>query len=714
MKRGIQRKRQKANFKNIARPYHGEYSSRGHRTKTSWKGVGPGDAFNPNLGYSERLPARRIFYSMCNQAQKFSTNIALSGMPADYKPAIQPQLGPCYTNFPSGIAVHAAIGLTAFLEFKERAGDRILSVHLKAYLEDPTKYDEVWVDKETYKKLAQIVTEKVQTRLLLNDLARYKELSSIEIYRLFGASQQDLRFESLPEILEAIILYGDILPDWKELNLHHVTKILFGKLEEVSAFYLRCLPKAKSHELVDLGKKWVVDICKSLAPHLPFPDGGEETNSRSKMNRLQEEGEGVNIRYGKRKNSSEIRDYITALDEPRAPALFPPQNTIQQALADLTSPPQTGIGEAAKDDNTEESEVVKKTREVLKLFNETLNSSCGKRQNWEDMRSEVVERSLKNASFSKGPIEGNPTDGHSVNIALGNNQEASGEIFDRPVELSDNDILYQDIVSEAEPITQSLKRILYTNMEQVARTQRICPSGTLDAMRMAMGTFSDAVFKRYNIVEEPDRRGRPVLLIACDGSGSLNKDQMAMLKNMTCAWLNATAKSRIEVLAGLYHSGVIRSGMNGPLVQWMYHPRKTPAISRKDAARSLASLPVSGTGVQSDVLSLAFMLEEARKIAKGRVIYLILITDCAWNRSLRTEMSGREEVYNYFQAVYQDLEDKLHTTMVALGVENETGFEDLLDNVIKISQQELTDYVAAADRITSFVATCIREQRRHN
>lgn len=216
------------------------------------------------------------------------------------------------------------------------------------------------------------------------------------------------------------------------------------------------------------------------------------------------------------------------------------------------------------------------------------------------------------------------------------------------------------------------------------------------------------------VVEEPDKRGRPVLLIACDGSGSLNRDQMAMLKNMACAWLMATAKSRIEILAALFHSGEYRKNRSGPLVQWMYHPQKTPAISRKDAARTLVSLPDNGTGAQSDALSLAFMLEEARKIAKGRTIYLVLITDCAWNRSFMNEMSGHEEVYNYFQWAYDELGDKLHTTLVALGVKNKTGFEDLLNKVINISQEELTDYVAAADRISSFVATCIKEQRRHN
>ncbi|BBO80663.1 hypothetical protein DSCO28_12290 [Desulfosarcina ovata subsp. sediminis] len=712
MKRGLKRKFRKKNFQKT-RSYPGEYSFRSDRTKTFWKGVCLGDAFSVNHDVQQRLRAQRMFYTTCHQAQKFAAGIALDGLPHDYRPAIQPQLGPCYTNSPANLAVRAAIGLTAFLEFKHWAGDRLLTVHLKDYLENPAEHDDLWVDAASYKQLAQIVTEKVQTRLLLTDLSRYKDLSAIEIYRLFGASQQDLRFASVPEILEAVILYGDVLPDWKALRLHPVTEILIAKVEAVSAAYLLRLPTAKAHRLVELGRNWVFGICRALAPHLPVPDEQENDAKPSETARLHAEGTGWLPRYRKETEPLDLKGRIPPIDEPRAPTLFAPKSAIQQILAEVASPLRTAASGAAKDDGREPSEEVKKALDIIKQFNETLNLSNGQRQGWEDMRSEIVERSLKNSSFAKGPIEGNPTEGHCVNVPLGIGHDVSGEIFDRPVELSSNDLLYRELVREAEPIAQSLKRILYTNVEQIAQTQRICPSGTLDPMRMAMGLFSEAIFKRYRIVEKPDRRGRPVLLIACDGSGSLNRDQMAMLKTMTCAWLNATAKSRIEVLAGLYHSGQIHKNKYGPLVQWMYHPHKTPAVSRQDAARALVSLPDSGTGSQSDAISLAYMLEEAKKIAKGRVVYLVLMTDCVWNKSLRTEMSGIEEVYTFFQATYQEMEDKLHTTLVALGVEKETGFEDLLDKVIQFSHPELSDYIAAADRITRFVAGCIREQRRH-
>ncbi len=91
-----------------------------------------------------------------------------------------------------------------------------------------------------------------------------------------------------------------------------------------------------------------------------------------------------------------------------------------------------------------------------------------------------------------------------------------------------------------------------------------------------------------------------------------------MLKILTAAWLQSTAKARIQVIAGLYHSGTVRPGLTGPLVGWICHPRRTAATGRIDSIRALVSLPDSGTGVQSDALSLAFMLDRCQGNREGK------------------------------------------------------------------------------------------------
>jgi hypothetical protein len=289
---------------------------------------------------------------------------------------------------------------------------------------------------------------------------------------------------------------------------------------------------------------------------------------------------------------------------------------------------------------------------------------------------------------------------------------AGGEIFDRPVELSDDLAVYERLLAKSQPITEALRRSLYPNIQEVLETQRLRASGSLDPARLALADFSSVIFKHYRIREMSDRRGRPVLVIACDGSGSLNSHQMKMVKILAAGWLNSTAKSDVQVLAGLYHSGQIREGVSGPLVQWIYHPHKTPATSRRDASRSLVSLPNTGTGVQSDALSLAFIMGEARGLARNNMVYLILISDTEWNRSFQTGKDGKEEVYSYFKTAYEEFSGKLHTTLVALGVSGETGFEDMLDKVIAVSDDELGDYVAVAEKIGVYVASCMRERRK--
>ena len=168
----------------------------------------------------------------------------------------------------------------------------------------------------------------------------------------------------------------------------------------------------------------------------------------------------------------------------------------------------------------------------------------------------------------------------------------------------------------------------------------------------------------------------------------------------------------MQILAGFYHSKDGAGNESGPLVQWVYHPFKTVCTSRKDATRAVVSLPGCGTGVQSDVLSIAFMLEEARQLAKGKMIYLILITDCLWNRSLNTEKSGDEEVYSFFQNIYQDPHRRIHTTMVALGSSSK-DFEQLLDKVIVVPPHQLTDYTGVAAQIGTYVASILKERRFH-
>jgi hypothetical protein len=253
--------------------------------------------------------------------------------------------------------------------------------------------------------------------------------------------------------------------------------------------------------------------------------------------------------------------------------------------------------------------------------------------------------------------------------------------------------------------------VLYPNVEPVPETTRLCTGGSLDGGRLPLAEFSSSLFKRTRVQKRPDRRGRPVLLLVCDGSGSLNHHQMWMTKLLAAGWLVSTARTGIQVLAALYNQGPVSRGIAGALIHWIHHPEKSAVLNQREAIRAVAALGDKGSGGQADAPSLQFLLDEALRLSRGRSIYLVLMSDTKWVRSV-----GGETGYAEVRAVLEDhigrLGDRLHVTLVALGVNDDTGFEDVVDAVVRVSDAEITDAAAVAKKIALYVAACMRQQRK--
>jgi len=691
-----------------------EHYYRRIKTKSDWAGVTAADAFKATVDYSVRIPALRMTGRLFLTAQKEAARLAGDDVGSQFAPRVKPQIGLCYSTYPTSLSIIAAIGLTAYLEFEARVSQKGLVATMKEYLENPAEHDRLPdIEPEIYKKIAQITAGLVHSRLLLEDMGRREQLQAVEFYRLFSASQKGVNFRSLTEILAAVVTFGDIFPEWESIeNLHPGTVQMLQLFQATSSAFFDLLPKTRSEELMVLGEHWVKALCLAAVPFLPLRDPTKEppggAGDRYKFLRAMIGAGG--IRQGESVPAGQAlrNSRIPPLGQPATPFLFDPPNPFEDAA---------GMAKAlmAGDKSISNSTGAKPPDETAKMVSELVSSlekASGQQNAWEDMRYDLLEQHLRDKTFQQCPIEGNPTDGHEVKIDLGGKEPAVGEIFDRPLDISSDESSFQQLRAKAAPVTEALRKALYPNIERLPETKRFCASGAMDPTRMAMAVFSDTIFRKYPYREVLDKRGRPVLLIACDGSGSLNRDQMQMVKILSIAWLNATAKSGIQVLAGLYTSGAVRSGLSGPLVQWMYHPQKTPTISRKDAARAIVSLPESGTGCQSDALSLSFMLDEAIHLARGHMIYMIVISDCAWNRSFQQEMNGQEEVQAFFYSAFQLLEKKLHVTLVGLEVQEKTGFESILDKVIRISKEQIANPAVVAAQISNYVAQCLQENRK--
>jgi len=685
------------------------------RTKADWAGVGIGGAFNRNLDYYLRRSGQRQFYRMMRKAQTAAARLAGAATEEELKPLVKPQLTPCYSTFPATPAAHAAVGLTAFLEFKARvAADSLVIGRLEGFLEDPAAADAVDVDPDSYRTVASEAARWVQTRLLMEEIAHGASIPTLEIYRLFSASQENLAFRSLSEIIRCVVLYGDVLPEWGTVLLHPLTRKILEDLTATCHPYFQVLGSAAEENLLRLGELWVRAICHCLAGFLPPPGPDEAEGERTRRELQREVLASAPSKY--------VGKFIEKFPQPGENPRIAPLDGLVPPVVDEPASSSRQIAEAMaavdpdrKDQIQGEKDLAELSMQpalVLAQFEEAIQAAGGQGRSFEDIRSDILERSLRTSPFHDQPIEGNPADGHEVSLELAGGKEASGEIFDQAVELSEDLPGYEKLLEEARPITQALRRCLYPNIEQVPEIRRFRTSGAIDPARLPVAGFASTVFRRFRIRERADRRGQPLLVIACDASGSLSESQMKMVKVLAASWLHATARTGIEVLAGLYHSGRVRGRESGPLVQWIYHPRKTPATSRRDAARALVSLPASGTGVQSDALSLAFIMQEAKALARGRSIYLVLLTDTAWNRSFRTEQSGAEEVRAFFEKAGETYPGRLHSTMVALGVSGVTGLEDLLDAVIRVPEEDLEDFAALAEKIAVYVAGCIRSRSR--
>jgi len=689
------------------------YGNRGYRSKSEWAGISLSDAFKHNLDYFIRLPAQNLFYRRAKAIQFAAASHAGAEMILGYVPDVKPQLGPCYTSYPGGQAAYAALGLTAYLEFQSQASEKILVIPLEEYLNNPAAADDVRVDSRSYRRLAEMVTMTVQRRLLVMDLAGHPELGCIEMYRLFLASQLDTRLHTLKGMLNATILLGDLLPPWSDFELHPLTRTILEKITEINQPYIAEPPSADPDELIQYGEAWVRSTCMSLVDHLPAPEGSDPADRDPSL--LLRPFADRHPDATKIHRHASDKKPIPPLDAPRHPFFLDPSDATK-ALAALIyqSLKRQDKKFHALMSYLDEKTPYKSLMSTLARFSEVVSQSARQANEREDMRSDLLEEALRGAIFEEGPIKGAPADGHVVQVPINEQEGYEGEIFDMPVILESDRGEHEDLLERSRELTEIMRSTLYPNTGTVHVSESLKTSGTLDTTRLPLAGTSDTIFKRYRFVKKADRRGRPTLVIACDGSGSLNIPQMEMLKLLTTAWLESTVKTDIQVLAGLYHSGEVRPGLTGPLVRWIWHPRKTPHVTRADASKCVAALPFTGTGVQSDALSLAFIMDQARQLSAGSMVYLIHITDCCWNRSFESRLPGKEEMRRFYTSLLSEYGNRLHVTMVGLGVEEETGFENLLHKVITFSGHELGEPEKVARSIGQYTASIVRERKRKN
>jgi hypothetical protein len=665
------------------------------RSRSDWAGIHLTDAFKPNLDYFHRIPAERMFYQAARKIQILAA--AESGDIVDgyFQPNVKPQLAPCYTSYPPSLAAHAAIGLTGFLEFQSR------SRSTNALFDHAAEAKRLRVERDSFANMANIVSEVIAVRLLLEDLSRVPSMAAVEMYRLFASCQHSLQFGSVADILRTVILFGDLLPEWDRLKIHSLTRTLLKELTSVSAPFFNALSILDREALFSLGVKWSQDICELLAKYLPQAANGP--SQEKEQNPVTTRSPGW-LKKMKKAGKEKTGNGFPALNDPQPPALFEPLPLDQAIAHSLWG--QRYINPRLP---FHFSHLGIPAGTVLQEFQKVMEQACRQNNHFQDMRFDVLEKILRNSAFQAGPIEGDRIEGQDVYIPFGDQNAIAGQIFDGPLGESSDDRAYRILLEESKPAIEALKRVLYPSRTMALTKERRRTNGALDPARLAYSPFSSTLYQHYKSREQRNKRGVPVVLIACDASGSVNAGEMKMAKILTAAWLISGLRQNVEIVAGVYHSEII-NGVESPLVQWIYHRRKTPATGKKGAVRTLLTLPSVGTGVQSDALSISFMIQEAKLLAKGEMIYLILISDCQWNRSLGVEPTGEKEMCSFFHNLLKDPSRRIHITLAALGSPSRQ-IENMMDKVIFLNYDKQDPGRIAAE-IGAYVASVVKERRK--
>ncbi|MBR9977226.1 MAG: hypothetical protein KFH87_03975 [Bacteroidetes bacterium] len=654
------------------------------RSRSDWCGIRIDDAFRPNVDYIVRSTAHRMFSKQVLAAQSAAVRAARGKLPRDYR-AEKAQIAPCYTSWPRGPAAVAAIGMSAYIEFLQHTSADYLREHCLKDEEKIAALQKAFaVSIDDIRNVVGKIASTVEIRLFSVLLGRNPELKSVEVYRLFLASQKELLFTSVKEIIEGVVLFGDIFPPLEYFPVNKISRNITTEMLNVSHPYLSELHELKPEKNFAFGVAWVWALSDVMAAHLP------KESLQKKSNR------------GPLPCGS-----IPPLDRNRQPML---DNRSADAQLILNASLEFALCGKSGADTIEKEELDPEASRILQNFMRSIVEAGRGNEIWEDPRADLLERRLGERGFLRDPLEGSPTMGLYCSVPLYGKEAASAELFESVMEEEANHADADRLRDDAAPLASEIRRLLYPNKTTVTEMEKIRPSGSLDPSRLAAADFSEAVYRSVKTRRTEDERGKPVLVIAADASSSLEVKQWRMIRLLCAAWILSVRRGRVQLLSCLYHSGRVHPGRSESLVRWIIHPRKTVHRSHDEAIRVLAGL-VKGTGTQADAVSLRFIVDEAQKVAMGRKTYLVVFTDAKWNRSFRSAQTGLEEMRLMLKQLKLDYPGCLHTTLIVLGDEL-SRIDNLIDTVIRVSDDDLQNADAVAGRIARYVASTIKERKR--
>ncbi len=694
--------------------------------RTSWRPIHAGEAFIDGWDPYRTALARAEFYRLAHETATAAANIA-AGHRAGTKPQTKPQIAAFYTSCPSRLALEAAIGHTAYVEYSTACGPNPLEKYWSRDLVS-LQIQESWTGPppcfDTVFAFVKQCCAGVHSRLLLQELALHPSLRSIDSYRALMALQVRLPPRSTQELLTAAVLLGDYtlaLLDESWGRMGGLLRRQYGAMKPVVLDFERQLQDAPRFTMSKLGVNYVAALLAGVGPFLPrrvllagLPKAPPRTLAQA-MKMIGRDPAAAPL-----PSPSAISDGLAdspaeeqMLERELAPLDAPGNSlvagaasageTMEKAAEALSSP---GSGTAATGSS---QPAVPKFLEVLEGI---LPSANDGRNPSQSRRPDVVERMLLDLPFSSSKLEGEPSavdwvlmqgwgDGKSPEVRV------NWEVAVPPGDTA----AWDQLCLTAAPVTRLLNARLFEEKRWRSDWRTRATSGPLDPGRLPLLGLSDCICRRLSISDQdPDRGQRSVVLVAVDVSGSMGRELLDMARLLLCAFgLSLLGRPRHALFAAVYGCRSTAERFDrSACVRWLYHPVLTPAHSPLKGLQAVTLLDESQQGTNLDVPSLAYMTSQAADHAGRGTLFVVQITDCQFNTSMGGK-SGKEEMVRFLKIVRSQLPCKYDHTLVAVGESDDYALEGA-DRLLTLPREGLGDITVVATRVADFVADALKSR----
>ena len=657
-----------------------------------WRPVSIADTDRYSVSWSRRLEAQDMLDEMSFQHHKAAASCALGRPAKDSEVTVAPQRAPLHAQYPAFSGARACVGLSAIAQYNTH------SQSSRKWLAAPTVEGSrpiANIDLQAAKLTQAYVVEAVSNRVCLDHLRLFEDMSAVESYRLFATAILDLRFPRLRDLILAACLMGDMVfallsREQIKAKLHPLSSRILEAMAPALARYQAAILDCEAAQLPTHGAALAAQLMAVILPFLP-PKPREEPAKPVPGKEALRGAKRVPIRKQQALPPSEetLSQPLQGMDEVVPPSIDEPNSVLQVRPKDGAT--QSDRLPAPNAMSAEQQQI----QRILQHATTVVAQATG-RETWHDPRVDQVVDAMRRRLFRPGVIEAELVARQRRVKAFGSEREGTlrEEVLSR---CRDRDVLAR-IQKGANPICKKLRHFRWFGERDDVLAERLQARGSIDPRRLPKIGSSDLIYRRWQKHSVTDYRGRPIVVLAKDGSNSNSVDSTFAGQILTAAFLRIERIARIQVIAADYCSGLAGS----PLVRWLYHPQKTPGLIACRAVDAVASLPPKGQGRNEDVLSISHIMRETfGAVDNKQTIIVINIPDGRFN-------SPVAEFRKMIESLKADRD--ITYSLVILG--NAKVDVPEADHTVHIPQSELSDPNQVAERIAKHVNALVLAQRR--